>query len=74
MPSSPGPSAVTVAAVSEGLQRLLDRHVAGGTAPGVVAVLGQGEDAEVITAGVGALGGAPMTGGAIMRIQSMTRS
>lgn len=59
--------------MSEDLQRLLDRHVAAGSAPGVVAVIGTGDDADVVTAGVAALGGAPMPAGAIMRIQSMTK-
>lgn len=60
--------------MSEDLQRLLDRHVTGGAAPGVVAVIGTGDDAEVVTAGVAALGGMPMPAGAIVRIQSMTKA
>jgi CubicO group peptidase (beta-lactamase class C family) len=59
--------------VSEDLQRLLDRHVAARTAPGIVAVIGTGEEAEVVAAGVSRLGGALMPADAIMRIQSMTK-
>ena len=62
-----------VAAVSEDLQRLLDRQVANGAAPGIVAVIGTGEEAEVITAGVASVGGPSMPADAIMRIQSMTK-
>lgn len=63
----------TVAPVSEDLQQLLDRHVAAGAAPGVVAIIGTDEDARVVTAGVAYAGGAPMPADAIMRIQSMTK-
>jgi CubicO group peptidase (beta-lactamase class C family) len=59
--------------VSEDLQQLLDRHVASGAAPGAVAVIGTGEEADVVTAGVAALRGAPMPADAIMRIMSMTK-
>ena len=59
--------------MSEDLQQLLDRHVAAGAAPGVVAILGTDEKAEVMTAGVACLGGAAMHADAIMRIQSMTK-
>jgi CubicO group peptidase (beta-lactamase class C family) len=59
--------------VSEDLQQLLDRHVAAGTAPGIVAIIGTGEDAEVRTAGAAAAGDAPMAADAIFRIQSMTK-
>jgi CubicO group peptidase (beta-lactamase class C family) len=62
-----------VTPVSEDLQQLLDRHVAAGAAPGVVAIIGNDDGAEVVTAGVASLGGAPMPADAIMRIQSMTK-
>jgi CubicO group peptidase (beta-lactamase class C family) len=63
----------TIAEVSLPLQELLDRHVAAGTIPGGVALLGAG-NAEVATAGVASIGGGPMGGDAIMRIQSMTKA
>jgi CubicO group peptidase (beta-lactamase class C family) len=59
--------------VSDGLQKLLDRHVASGTAPGIVAIIGTDDAAEVISAGVASVGGPPMPDNAIMRIQSMTK-
>lgn len=59
--------------MSEDLQELLDRHVAAGAAPGIVAVIGRAEEAGVVTAGVASVGGAPMSADAIMRIQSMTK-
>jgi len=58
--------------VSSALQELLDRHVEAGTVPGAVALVGA-EDAEVATAGVASVGGAPMREDAIFRIQSMTK-
>jgi CubicO group peptidase (beta-lactamase class C family) len=63
----------TIAGVSRTLRELLDRHVAAGTIPGGVALLGAG-DAEVVTAGVASVGGGPMGEDAIMRIQSMTKA
>lgn len=59
--------------MSADLQRLLDRHVIAGAAPGVVAIIGRAEETEVVTAGVASLGGRPMPADAIMRIQSMTK-
>src|SRR4051794_7007975 len=59
--------------MSADLQRLLDRHVIAGAAPGVVAIIGRAEETEVVTAGVASLGGLPMPADAIMRIQSMTK-
>jgi CubicO group peptidase (beta-lactamase class C family) len=59
--------------MSADLQRLLDRHVAAGAAPGIVAILGIGDEPEVVTAGTAALGAGPMPGDAIMRILSMTK-
>ena len=46
--------------MSADLQRLLDRHVIAGAAPGVVAIIGRAEETEVVTAGVASLGGRPM--------------
>jgi CubicO group peptidase (beta-lactamase class C family) len=63
----------TVAPMSEDLQQLLDRHVAAGAAPGVIAIIGRAGETEVVTAGVASLGGGPMPADAIMRIQSMTK-
>jgi CubicO group peptidase (beta-lactamase class C family) len=63
----------TIAGVSRALLELLSRHVDAGTIPGGVALLGAG-NAEVVTAGVASVGGGPMGGDAIMRIQSMTKA
>jgi CubicO group peptidase (beta-lactamase class C family) len=58
--------------VSTSVEELLRRHVAVGTVPGAIALLGS-EDAPVVTVGVAALGGGAMREDAIMRIQSMTK-
>jgi CubicO group peptidase (beta-lactamase class C family) len=56
------------------LQELLEAHVAWGSAQGMVAVVAQGADAEVLTAGRMALDGEePMRRDAIFRIASMTK-
>ena len=55
------------------LQDLLERHVASGTLPGVVASLGRA-DVEIVAAGAMSVGGEPMRADAIMRIQSMTKA
>src|SRR4249919_1298092 len=55
------------------LQDLLERHVASGTVPGVVASLGTVE-LEIAAAGAMSVGGAAMRTDAIMRIQSMTKA
>jgi CubicO group peptidase (beta-lactamase class C family) len=55
------------------LQDLLERHVANGTVPGVVATLGTGEP-EVVAVGAMSIGGPPMRPDAIFRIQSMTKA
>ena len=55
------------------LQDLLERHVATGTVPGVVASLGTSE-AEIASAGAISFGGAPIRADAIFRIQSMTKA
>jgi CubicO group peptidase (beta-lactamase class C family) len=60
--------------VSDDLQQLLDRHVAAGAAPGVVAIIGTAESTEPVAAGVASLGGARMPTDAIMRIESMTKA
>ena len=60
--------------MSADLQQLLDRHVAAGTAPGIVAIIGTDDSAEVATSGVVAAGGPPMPADAIVRIQSMTKA
>ena len=59
--------------MNNALQELLARHVAAGTIPGAVALMG-GENAEVVTAGVASVGGGPMDADAIVRIQSMTKA
>ena len=56
------------------LQDLLERHVANGTAPGIVASLGTAAETEIAAAGLMAVGGAPMRDDAIFRIQSMTKA
>lgn len=53
--------------------QVLERHVASGAVPGAVALRG-GVDAEIVTAGVMAVGGEPMREDAIFRIQSMTKA
>ena len=58
--------------MTEAVQQLLDRHVAAGAAPGIVAIMATADEPEVVTAGVASLGGAPAAD-AIMRIQSMTK-
>jgi CubicO group peptidase (beta-lactamase class C family) len=59
--------------MTSALQYLLERHVAGGTVPGVVASLGTAEP-EIVVAGTMSVGGSPMRADAIMRIQSMTKA
>jgi CubicO group peptidase (beta-lactamase class C family) len=63
----------TIARVNMALQELLDRHVAAGTIPGAVALVGA-EDPDVAAAGVASIGGRPMAEDAIVRIQSMTKA
>src|SRR4029453_18052296 len=60
-------------AMTSALQHLLERHVAGGTVPGVVVSLGTAE-LKIVAAGAMSVGGAPMRADAIMRIQSMTKA
>jgi CubicO group peptidase (beta-lactamase class C family) len=59
--------------MTSALQYLLERHVAGGTVPGVVASLGRAEP-EIVVAGTMSVSGSPMRADAIMRIQSMTKA
>ena len=70
-PCRSGPSSPTAAAEAV-IRDLLDRHIADGTIPGAVAIVGA-DDAEVVAAGVMSVGGSPMRPDAIMRIQSMTK-
>jgi CubicO group peptidase (beta-lactamase class C family) len=53
---------------------MLVRHVAAGTIPGAVAILGRGDDPDVVAVGTASVDGEPMSDGAIMRIQSMTKA
>ena len=55
------------------LRDLLERHVASGTVPGVVASLGTGEP-EIVAAGAMSVGGPPIRDDAIFRIESMTKA
>ena len=64
----------TIAEMSRALRELLARHVAAGTIPGGVALLGGTGNVEVVAAGVASIGGGPMGADAIMRIQSMTKA
>lgn len=59
--------------MTSALQDLLERHVASGTIPGVVASLGTAEP-EIVAAGAMSVGGAPMRADAIMRMKSMTKA
>ncbi|MET0520841.1 MAG: serine hydrolase domain-containing protein, partial [Jiangellaceae bacterium] len=59
--------------MTSALQDLLERHVASGTVPGVVASLGTAE-LEIVAAGAMSVCGAPMRADAIMRMQSMTKA
>ena len=59
--------------MTSALQDLLERHVASGTVPGVVASLGTAE-LKIVAAGAMSVCGAPMRADAIMRIQSMTKA
>src|SRR5215213_7018925 len=59
--------------MTSALQDLVERHVASGTVPGVVASLGTAEP-EIVAAGAVSVGGAPMGADAIMRVQSMTKA
>ena len=67
--------AAALPAMTSPLQDLLDRHVASGTAPGIVASLGTPElEPEIVAAGAMSVGGPPMQTDAIFRIQSMTKA
>jgi CubicO group peptidase (beta-lactamase class C family) len=58
----------------ESVRGILESHVAGGYASGVVALIGSGEESHVLTVGTKALGSAdPMRRDTIFRITSMTK-
>ena len=59
--------------MTSALQDLLERHVASGTVPGVIASFGKSE-VEIVAAGAMSIGGPPMRADAIMRVQSMTKA
>ena len=59
--------------MTSALQELLERHVAVGTVPGVVASLGTAEP-KIAATGAMSVGGAPMRTDAIMRMKSMTKA
>src|SRR5215217_2643703 len=59
--------------MTSALQDLLERHVASGNVPGVVASFGTAQP-EIVAAGTMYVGGSPMRADAIMRIQSMTKA
>ena len=55
------------------IDEVVERAVAQGQVPGVVAAVAQGESVHVVTSGVMALGGAPMRRDTLFRISSMTK-
>jgi len=55
------------------IDEIVERAVAQGQVPGVVAAVAQGESVHVATSGVMALGGAPMRRDTLFRISSMTK-
>jgi CubicO group peptidase (beta-lactamase class C family) len=59
--------------MTRALEDLLERHVASGTVPGVLASLGTSE-LEIVAAGAMSVDGAPMRDDAVFRIQSMTKA
>ena len=60
--------------MTKGLEEMLVRHVEAGRIPGAVAMLGQGDDAEVVAVGAASVGGQVMPVDAVVRIQSMTKA
>ncbi len=59
---------------AEKLRAVLEPHIAGGEAPGLVALAARGDQAELVALGEMALGGGqPMRPDAIFRIASMTK-
>src|SRR5215218_934346 len=72
MPRSASVACGTVIFMTSAVEDLLIRHVAEGTIPGGVALLGR-DQPEVVATGVAAVGGPPLRDDAIMRIQSMTK-
>lgn len=59
--------------MSADAQEFLDRHVADGSIPGGIILMGR-EDPITVVSGVAAIGGAPLRGDEIFRIQSMTKA
>ena len=59
--------------MSAALQDLLERHVETGTIRGPVALLGRGDDVDLVVVGAESDDGRPTRADAIMRIQSMTK-
>jgi CubicO group peptidase (beta-lactamase class C family) len=59
--------------VSTALEDLLRRHVESGTVPGAVAMLGSGDEVEMVAVGAAEVNGTEMREDAVMRIQSMTK-
>lgn len=55
------------------IEEIVDRAVAQGQAPGVVAAVAQGDLFRVAPAGVMAVGGGPMQRDSLFRISSMTK-
>ena len=55
------------------LQQTVDAQVAAGRVPGAVALVADGDDVTVVTAGVRAVGGTPMTRDTLFRIASITK-
>ncbi len=60
--------------MASALEDLLTRRIEDGTIPGAVALLGAGEEVELVAAGSAAIGGPPLRPDAIVRIQSMTKA
>ncbi len=57
----------------ESLQQIVDALVAAGRVPGAVALVADGADVTVATAGAATVGGAPMARDSIFRIASITK-
>jgi len=57
----------------ERLEEIVETAVARGDAPGVVAAVGRGDETQVATAGVMAVGGPPMRSDTLFRIASITK-
>src|SRR5580704_18356925 len=57
----------------ERLAEIVEAAVARGDAPGVVAAVGRGDETQIATAGVMAIGGPPMRADTLFRIASITK-